>query len=69
MTTFIFTSLVSRSIFNFKILLKYCIPSEKYEGGDRVVVRWYQRAGTWYSILQKWWNLDPKNWGTGTKPI
>ena len=30
------------------------------EGGDRVVVPWYQRSGTWYSIMQSWWNLVPK---------
>ena len=30
------------------------------EGGDRVVVPWYQRGGTWYNIVQMWWNLVPK---------
>ena len=31
-----------------------------HEGGDRVVVPWYQRGGTWYNIVQMWWNLVPK---------
>ena len=30
------------------------------EGGDRVVVLWHQRGGTWYNIVQMWWNLVPK---------
>ena len=30
------------------------------EGGDRVVVPWYQRGGTWYNIVEMWWNLVPK---------
>ena len=30
------------------------------EGGDRVVVPWYQRGGIWYNIVQMWWNLVPK---------
>ena len=30
------------------------------EGGDRLVVPWYQRGGTWYNIVQMWWNLVPK---------
>ena len=30
------------------------------EGGDKVVVPWYQRGGTFYKILQRWWNLVPK---------
>ena len=37
----------------------YAQGNEK-EGGDRVVVPWYQRGGTWYNILQVWWNLVPK---------
>ena len=30
------------------------------EGGDRVVVPWYERDGNWYNIVQMWWNLVPK---------
>ena len=30
------------------------------EVGDRVVVPWYQRGGTWYNIMQMWWDLVPK---------
>ena len=31
-----------------------------FRGGDRVVVPWYQRGGTWYKIVHLWWNLVPK---------
>ena len=34
----------------------------KSEGGDRVVVPWYQRGGTWYNVVQMCWNLVPKVW-------
>ena len=30
------------------------------EGGDRVVVPWYQKGSTWYNIVQMWWKLVPK---------
>ena len=30
------------------------------EGGNRVVVPWYQRDSTWYNIVQMWWNLVAK---------
>ena len=37
-------------------------------GGDRIVVPWYQRCGTWYNIANV---VEPgtKRRGTGTKPI
>ena len=34
--------------------------SKDTKGGNRVVVPWYQRGGTWYNILQRWWNLVSK---------
>ena len=40
------------------LLSRYCTACE--EGDDKVVVPWYQRGGTWYNILQRWWNLVPK---------
>ena len=39
----------------FSVLMK-----TQREGGDMAVVPWYQRGGTWYNIVQMWWNLAPK---------
>ena len=39
--------------------MKQCQTRTFSEGGDRVVVPWYQRGGTWYKIVQLWWNLVP----------
>ena len=30
------------------------------EGGDRVMVPWYQRGGTRYNVVLMLWNLLPK---------
>ena len=41
---------------NLNIMLLHFIQT-LLEGGDRVVVPWYQRVGTWHNIVQMWWNL------------